>query len=47
MGTGMFGFGIKPLKRSEKTRLRKDYEKAHKGEKIKEAKNKWKYYSYW
>ena len=47
MGTGMFSEPIKPLKRSEKARMRKAYEKAHTGVKIKEAKNKWKYYSYW
>ena len=47
MGTSVDDFWVKPLKRSEKTRLRKAYEKAHKGEKIKGMKNKWKYYSYW
>lgn len=39
---------IKPLKRSEKNRLRKAYEKKHRGKKYK-GDQKWKhcYYSLW
>lgn len=47
MGTSISPVGwTKPLKRSEKHKARKAYEKSHKGVKYRGA-DKWKYYYYW